>query len=663
MGRGSDSKSTIEYIKDPRFEVLCLASQFGGVGGDPYCPVGEEMVETAIRCWQKGYGSDLAGCTVMMQNATFDASILAYKYGVYPKHMIDLIGLARAWNARDKNDLATLSKRWGLPAKGDTSQFSGVTLRKRFAKAKSRKKGPKLPFQVPLMTPEQQQALVGYATGDVEIEWKAFEILLPLFANPAFELRVMQDTLEMFTKPSLAVDYAKGEDLIVRMNAEIYKQMATAGVADDEESTAREKISGDKSFETLLFDAIEKAGDSPIKYIKYGKNHQALLAIAQDDPQRAELEKHPDQRVRELMAARIALDAWPKHIIRTKKIMSHARAAGGLLPVPLKYCGAHTGRDSGGEGINLQNLGSRGHPLVSETRELLIAQLGQKLVITDASAIEGRITPWVAGQNDLVERFRLYDIDPKNNPEAYCVFATKVLGYRVRKPLKESHPGYIKRIEDRYKWARNQIGKIGILGCGYGMGTDTIFSYAGGAIDLETAERIKVTYRAEHPKIVQLWKDIERAFIYTAKYQKACTMPRGLSFHSTDDCDVIITLPSGREIHYQKVKLEPAQYGNDTITVYNETTHSWGHVWGGHLTENVVQAIARDVLMEAAVRLGDLGYPTALRVHDELVQPASEARASETLSAAIGEMSKTPVWAPGLPLGAEGAIQDHYSKH
>lgn len=308
------------------------------------------------------------------------------------------------------------------------------------------------------------------------------------------------------------------------------------------------------------------------------------------------------------------------------------------------------------EKINLQNLGSRGHPLVSEMREMLIAQPGQKLVITDAAAIEARITAWVAGQNDLVEKFR-------NNEEIYCGFASKVLGYKVRKPLKPGKPGYIKAIEDRLTWARNSIGKIGILGCGYGMGTDRIFEYADGAIDLATADKIKVMYREEHKAIVQFWKDSERAFIYTAKYQKPCEMPRGLRFHATDDCDVIITLPSQREIHYQKVKLEPAQYGNDTISVYNETTHSWGHVWGGHLTENVVQAIARDVLMEAAVRLGDLGYPTALRVHDELVQPSRIERAGETLAAAIREMSKTPDWAPGLPLGAEGAIQDHYSKH
>lgn len=344
--------STIEYIKDARFEILCLASRKATPDAVhlPYCPMGEELVETAIRCWQKQYGDDLAGVTILMQNAQFDAGILAYKYGVYPKQVIDILGLARAWNPRCKNDLEHQAKRWGLPDKGETKKFACITMRKRFVKSKKKgnKVGPNLPIQVPIMTPEQRAELAVYANNDVDLEWRLFEILLPRLSRPEFELRVMHDTLEMYTKPSLAVDYAKGDDIIRRMEMEEIMAVVDAGVCDTEDSTARKKISGDKSFEDLLFDALAKAGDSPIKYIKYGKNNKALLAIAQDDPQRKELENHPDDQVRKLMKARIALDAWPKHITRVKKIMAQCRAAGGLLPVPLKYCGAHTGRDSGG---------------------------------------------------------------------------------------------------------------------------------------------------------------------------------------------------------------------------------------------------------------------------------------------------------------------------
>jgi DNA polymerase len=104
------------------------------------------------------------------------------------------------------------------------------------------------------------------------------------------------------------------------------------------------------------------------------------------------------------------------------------------------------------------------------------------------------------------------------------------------------------------------------------------------------------------------------------------------------------------------------QYGGDTLEVFNEMEKHWGHVWGGHLTENVVQAISRDVLAEAFLRLEDQGYHTALHVHDEVVLVVSKDKANEAKAAAIRELSMVPAWAPGMPLGAEGIIADRYTK-
>lgn len=657
MGKG-DGLSTIEYVMDSRFEILgcsfLLAKIPYDYAADTFFQAGEEMVSTQIKCYQKLYGDNLEHITVGVQNAPFDAMVLSRRFGIHPPFIVDTLDLARHWNSRANNDLDTQCKRWKLPPKGDTEQFRGLTFRTRFKKPKSRKKGPKLPVQVPKITSEQTAKLAEYANNDVMRQWELTTILLAKLSRPTFELQVMRSTLDMYIRPMLAVDQAKGDELIVRMNAILDGIMADAGAT-------REEISGDNSFMGLLSEALLAAGDNPMRYMKQGSPHKVtgerktLLAIAQDDPERKLLENHADDRVKQLMAARIALDAWPKHIKRVQRIQGQARAAGGLLPVPLKYHGAHTGRDSGGQKINLQNLGSKGHPLVSEMREMLIAPAGKKLAIVDMEQIEARVLAWVAGQDDLLERFR-------NGVEIYCGFATKVLGWKVRKPIDEGKPGYIQRIDARHKWARNSIGKVGILGCGYGMGTDRIFEYAEGKITIETANSIKVTYRAEHQYIVAFWRDIEKAFIYTAKYGQPCEMPRGLRFHATADCDVVITLPSGREIHYHKVKLVPGQY-SDTIEVYNEQEHHWGHVWGGHLTENVVQAIARDLLMEAAIRLGDAGYPTALRVHDELVLCTEADRADLVLKATKAEMCRVPAWGAGLPLGAAGKITDRYGGH
>jgi DNA polymerase len=110
------------------------------------------------------------------------------------------------------------------------------------------------------------------------------------------------------------------------------------------------------------------------------------------------------------------------------------------------------------------------------------------------------------------------------------------------------------------------------------------------------------------------------------------------------------------------VKLVPDQYG-EKIEVYNAMEHKWEHTWGGTLTENIVQAFCRDILMEAMLRLDALGYRTVHRIHDELVICVPEAEGPAVLKIAEREMSVTPKWAPGLPLGAEAKLSRFYCKN
>lgn len=652
MGQKANALSTIEYVMDERFEILGVgtlrmsaAYPFADYDQQTHFWMTEKQAGEHLRYLQGEYGKNYEQATVVIQNAKFDATILSRHFGIYPPFVVDVLCLSRHLNSRQKHGLETLTAQNDLIEKGDTSQFSNMTFRPRVKRIKSRKKGPKLPLPVPKATPEQMSALAGYGCNDVKREWEVFTLLLPKLSNPKIELRLMQHTLELFTKPVLKVDPDKGKELVVAMEAEIDKVMDGVGAT-------REEISGDLSFARLLDTALEQAGDLPQKYYKVGKRGY-LLAIAKTDPERELLLNHESPRVRALLEARVALDSWPTHIGRVHRILRQAAAAGGLLPVPLKYCGAHTARWSGDEKINLQNLGSRGHELVNAMRLLIVAPDGRVLVIVDAAAIEARVLAWVAGQHDLVEKFAA-------NEEVYCGFASKVLGYPVRKAKKS---GGIPAIEARMTWARNSIGKIGVLGCGYGMGTSKIHAYAKGAIDLATAEKIKETYRAENAAIVKFWTDIERAFAYTAKYQRPCDLPRGLRFDSYPDCDVVITLPNGRELHYPQVRVKADEYGRDTIEVYNSLEHYWGHVWGGHLTENVVQAISRDVLAECFLRMEDHGYHTAHHIHDEIVMCVPADKGPTALKLGITEMSRTPIWAPGMPLGAEGVLSDRYGKH
>lgn len=651
--------STPEYVTDKRWEALAL-SHTSVSAMLPYadysgaCEVGELPILGYLLYLQKTYGKDLAGCTVVMQNASFDATVLALQYGIWPKYIIDTKSLALAWNTRTKNDLGAQAERWNLPAKlkSDTKSFTGCTLRRgRYLPISGRGKKRKPPEPRPLMTDDQIRAMIAYANNDVAREWELFTILLPRLSNPQVELRIQQHTLGLFTKPVLRADRTLGLDLIQKMTAEPQALLTELGLTDEE-------ISGNISFDRLLTTALEAAGDQPMRYCKAMKAGM-VFGLAKDDPELAALKAHPSEQVRKLVEARSAAKSWPLHAARVEKILAMAAACGGLMPVPLNYWGAHTGRWTGGQGVNLQNLPWKGHLLVKALRNLLISDEGQILVLVDLSGIEARVLAWIAGQWDLVQKFA-------NKEEIYCGFASKVLGWNVRKARKDDPAPVVAR----YKWARDNIGKIGVLGCGYGMGakepgdetgTKPNYYFAGAGLDLAMSQRIVSVYRESNTQITGFWRAIEKAFAYTAKYHKPCVMERGLRFSSSEEIDVIITLPNGRELHYHKVRLTPGKFC-DKIAVYHETEHRWEYLWGGTITENVVQAMSRDVLIEAGLRLEDRGYHTAHHIHDELVLAVPEEKAQECLNAAVEEMSKTPMWAIGLPLGAEGGISKFYRK-
>lgn len=659
--------STIEYVRDKRFEAL-------GVSildmNQPFKDYEKEArwythdrIREGLSLLQQQYGCHLENCTVVMQNARFDAAILRHHYGIAPKHLIDTLGLARHWNSRTKNDLDTLAATFDLPAKGDTLKFKGWTHRTRFVPKKGRRKRGQAPEleTAPKMTPEQDRELGDYANNDTAREWEVFMLLLPRLSRPEVELPLIQGTLDLFLKPELNVDPLRAEEIIAGMEGRMDEAVEAAGMT-------LTQLRG-RYFDEAVDEWITEYGPvthpdqapvHPGEFRKPEKVHGWKLATANDDWQRKALLQHPDDRVRLAMEAKVAVHSWPNHIKRVRRIVNQAAANDGVLPVPLKYHGAHTGRWSGDERINLQNLGERNpEPLIRAVRELLVAQPDHQLVIADLSAIEGRGVGWIADEQGLLQDFRDQDADPDAIEDVYTKFASKVLGERIVHPGKAG----LKGEEAKYhKWGRGVVGKIGVLGGGYGMGGEKAQGLGEG-LDLPMAKRIIGTYRDDNPAIVQFWHDIEAAFIYTYKYHEAVQLRHGLRTEHRPDCDVVIVLPNGRELKYHEVRLRPGKYGRDAIGVYNANERKWGHVWGGHLTENIVQGFCRDIMGEAWLRCGDRGAHVVLHVHDELVAHALTSRAPATLSTLIEELTRPVVWAPGFPLAAEGCITPRYGGH
>lgn len=601
--------STYEYVTSDQFELLGWAIKRNDEPAEFEIGLSEH-----IR-WNQ--------TTIVMHNAPFDALVLAHRHKIHPPFIIDTLDLARHIEPRWSNKLADLCTRHELKAKGDSTQFKGLH---------------RADF-----TGQQWVDLIAYATNDAEREYDLLKLLLPKLSNPAFELRVMEYTRNLFIRPVLYFNMNRAEKLKEEMQAEVQKVLEQVDVTEKE-------IRGNKSFELFLREELGSE-EPPMKQGKKGP----LLAIAKTDPGREELLNHPNKRVRQLIEARIAVKSWPLHQRRVERMEQTAKAASGKLPVQLLYGGAHTGRWSGSGGINLHNLPARGHPLINKIRTLIEAPRGHVLLIIDFSQIEARGLDWIAEQNDMIRAFA-------KGESIYCNFASQVVGHRIRKP-KETDSKAVAKWHGNYR----QLGKIGILGCGYGMGVDRLLEYAkntfGIDMDCPMAEKVIKTYRRTHSMVVLFWNKVEKAFrLATQNVPQAYELSYGLRFFREDNATVI-QLPSKRRLYYTGAKIE-GTVRRPQLVMINPAAHGDKkiHMWGGYITENIVQAVSRDILAEAVLKIEELGVRVPLIVHDDMsiVLPKNEV---ETYCSQIEDIARTPpVWAMGLPVDVECKVSKEYCK-
>jgi DNA polymerase bacteriophage-type len=616
MGKGG--LSTIGYIMDSRYEEIGVATLM--VDADlPFAPKQATFwpnVEEQLQWMQRKYGPNLERCTVVIQNARFDGLILGRKHDIAPPYVVDTIALSRHQDARNTHNLADICDRLGLPPKGDTMQFSG----KHWA----------------TMTPDEQLAMHQYSCNDAEREWDVFTRLLPRLTRPEVEIPLQRHTLRLFLEPELAFDFTEADRLSGLMSAQVSKDMPEGLVPKD--------ISGNLSFVKLLGEALAETGERvPMKEGKKGM----IAALAKDDSAVAELKRHRNPRVRSLIKARAAVKSWPLHIRRLQAMTAQARAAGGRLPNPLSYYGAHTGRWSGGEGINTCNLPTRGEGLAKEMKHCLVAPEGHVLLLADLAAIEARGNAWISGQGDLRLAF-------EQNRDVYSEFASEALASPCRKAM-GSDPAPVKSLLT----LRRAFGKMCILALGYGMGAVTFLDrlekdpelrakVESGEFDLLFCKRHVDGYRNKYSKICTFWRSIEDAFKFTTKYGQPRTL-HGLSF-SRDGTTTRMQLPSGRCMFYPH-----AACGADGRLRWH-----WGDLWGGTLTENVVQAMSRDLLAEAMLRMEARGVRIGHHVYDSVVAVVPENQADAAATIVSDELIRVPEWAKGWPLGVELSISKRY---
>ena len=276
-------------------------------------------------------------------------------------------------------------------------------------------------------------------------------------------------------------------------------------------------------------------------------------------------------------------------------------------------------------------------------RTAFIPSPGNRFIVADFSAIEARVIAWLAGEDTTLAAFR-------DGKDLYCETASRMFGVPVSKHGENAE--------------LRQKGKIAVLACGYGGSVGAL--KAMGALRMGLAESelkpIVDAWRAANPHIVQLWADVEQASITTVSTRQPIQL-RNLGF-TVESGIFFITLPSGRRLAYVQPQLGENRWGGTSITYSGMTTgRKWGRLetYGGKLTENIVQAIARDLLVHAMGRIAAAGHRIVMHVHDEIVIDEPQG-SGFTVADACALMASKPDWAAGLPLDADGYECDYYRK-
>lgn len=540
---------TMQYVRDPRFECLGVAL---AVGGDPAAwlpgPAGLEL---------ESLRNQVSGQIVVAHNAAFDAAVLdRILPGVEPKLWICTMN----WSSYAiSQGVLPADARTGLGWWGD---FLGI------------KKG-----DTAAAVEAGGDELEAYAEQDINILRSVFEWLQEHCPWPSFEARVSDLHVRMAANPRLELDQHLLESLV-----------------SDPIPEASQLRSRNRFAEILRAAGVEPG-------VKPGARGDTY-AFAKTDKFMQDLAQHPDPVVRKL------------HELKTEggSTIESTRAqrfldVGSPLPVPLWYYGAHTGRASGGEGLNLQNLPSG--PL----RQSIQAPVGYKLVSADYSQIEARVIAWGAGCDGALAPF-VTGRDP------YRETATTMYGVAYEDVTPDQR-------------ARS---KAAILALGFGQGSGGFQTFCQQFridMDQRTADWMVSTFRRERPELVEFWH---------LTFQRL--MRQGY-----------LELPSGRLLTYPDL----SKTGGD-VSFQRHQVFSRGrgrqrvNLWHGIAAQNWTQAAARDIIYHAAL---NMPWRVVMQVHDELVLIVPED--TEDIEGQVTRvMLDLPAWAEGLPADCEVDIMDNY---
>ena len=628
--------TTEEYIRDKRFTAfgICI-HEFGT--DDPIEWIGGEGLSEYFS------GVDWGRTAVLAHNAQFDVSIMEWVYNARPAFIFDTLSMARALRGVEVgNSLAKLAADFGLPAKG-TAVYSTNGVHE--------------------LEPHLERELAEYCKHDVFLCEEIFKRLAVSY--PSKELRLIDMTLKMYTRPQLELD-SKMLIKALTEEGELREGLLQRLGIQEAELASNPKFA----------DVLQSLGVvAPIKVSK--TTGKEAFAFAKNDALFQALLNGEREDVALLCEARLKVKSTTERT-RAQRFLDISQR--GKLPVPLSYYGALSGRWTAAKGsaINMQNL-KRG----SFLRKAIMAPDGYQLVVGDLSQIEPRVLAWLADYADMLDIFRA-------GGDPYAAFGAQM--FNIPGLSKESHPDL------------RQSAKSALLGCGYGLGwaafaSQLLVGFLGAPpqrYDLAFAKKLGVTqdmaqrfldwevnvekleaiphtcttkelvihclaakaiidkYRATAKPVVDFWNMcselIEESLYKGKEYKHKC-----LTFKKGE-----IVLPSGMSLLYPDLNIRRYK---DEQTNKSQVEWTYGEnktkIYAGKITNNVTQGVARCVMTDGMVRTAKR-YFVAGTVHDEQIVVVPDAEVSEAKTWVLAQMTMEPRYMQGIPLDADGGAHRRY---
>lgn len=555
---------SLQYIRDPRFEVLGCAVKIldSGIPAQWLTPDRCETFFAKVR------ELDLSKCMLIGHNLSFDYAILTEKYGI--KGFGALYCTMNAMRYLISQNHLPMSMHTSLKAYGE---YIGM-----------------LKGDTEDAVNRGGEALAKYAINDLNITEHLYLFSKPLF--PTLEVAISSETVRMEAEPMLDLDievleqaarYTEDQreaDEYIRKEENFIKELLNIGIEPEYKVTAkgRKKVACAKTdafMDKLLYSYGDKAAALAKRRLGAGSN----------------IERTKSQRFLDI---------------------------GSPINVPLLYYGCHTGRDSGRDSMNLQNMKRGG-----KTRSSLKAPEGYSLVIIDSSQVEVRVLAYLSDDPALQDLF-------KGDP--YKRFGSL---YMFHKPESEITK------EERQK------AKAPVLGLGFGMGSSGFMTYSarsGCPITEEESSNIVGIYRSSFRNVMQYHKLCMQEILTTGKQ----------------------TLPSGRCLYYDNISNdEQGGFKFDKKEIFIRDDSSV-RLWGGLATENAVQATARDLVFYQILWILNTGRAynprLVLRVHDEAVFIVKDEYAENFKLIAEQGFKTVPPFLPGINVKGEAAISKMYNK-